>query len=64
MVWRIGGGVDQLPTQPKEHLFIAMDDLSRELYAGILPDGPLDRTLMEMWITSTLPKTVKTGISN
>jgi len=29
-------GEDQ--TQPREHLFVAIDDYSRELYAGIFPD--------------------------
>jgi transposase InsO family protein len=28
----------QSPTQPREYLFVAIDDFSRELYAGILPD--------------------------
>lgn len=28
----------QSPTQPREYLFVAIDDFSRELYADILPD--------------------------
>ncbi|SDY62644.1 DNA-binding transcriptional regulator, MarR family, partial [Nitrosomonas sp. Nm33] len=28
----------QSPTQPREYLFVAIDDFSRELYAAILPD--------------------------
>ncbi|SDY29568.1 DDE-type integrase/transposase/recombinase [Nitrosomonas sp. Nm33] len=28
----------QSPTQPREYLFVAVDDFSRELYAAILPD--------------------------
>ncbi len=32
----------QSPAQPREYLFVAMDDFSRELYAGILPDKAQD----------------------
>ncbi len=28
----------QSPSQPREYLFVAIDDFSRELYAAILPD--------------------------
>jgi transposase InsO family protein len=32
----------QTPTQPREYLFVAIDDFSRELYADILPDKTQD----------------------
>jgi hypothetical protein len=33
----------QSPTQPREYLFVAIDDFSRELYADIMPDKTQER---------------------